>query len=298
MTFPTFKVMLYLSLFSGGMFIHESNASKTTSNNPTIVYHEHLPFTDAYKNQDPKTAVSAAKLLLINSLSTRIETQFLPSARLLTKLEENNGTSICALFKLKTAERVSQYDFSLPISFMQTHRLFVRKGIGALPPTLLNAQGEIKEISDLFDTYLDAKIILWDKISQGELIDKSIKNIPEKNKFVIQSPTEYAHLAKMINRSRADFAILYSAAVTEFENEFYPLGLLSYRIEGVEPISSVHIMCNKNKASSRFLATVNEAIIELYKTPQFVSANILNVSPNEVPLIIDAIEKIKLKTIE
>jgi len=120
-----------------------------------------------------------------------------------------------------------------------------------------------------------------------------MNDIPEKNKILIKGLASYAGLAKMISSSRADIAIMIPSAVTEFENEFYPLDLLSYRMEGVEPISTIHMMCNKNKASTTFLETVDATLRELYKTPEFLSANTLNVSVKEAPLIIDAIEKAK-----
>ncbi len=294
MIFRLFKLMLCFAVFSMVIFFNESNASETISDTPTIVYYEHVPFIDAYENhQDPMTAVSASNLILVNKLSSQINTKFLPSARLLTKFEEITDTAICALFKFKNSERVLQYEFSLPVGFIQTHRLYVRSGMGPLSPALLNEQGEVKQISDLFETYPDAKLMLWDKISQGELIDKAMNDIPEKNKILIKGLASYAGLAKMISRSRADFAIMIPSAVTEFENEFYPLELLSYRMEGVEPISTIHMMCNKNKASTTFLETVDATLRELYKTPEFLSANTLNVSVKEAPLVIDAIEKAK-----
>ncbi|MFT6267815.1 MAG: hypothetical protein ACJAVV_000614 [Alphaproteobacteria bacterium] len=124
------------------------------------------------------------------------------------------------------------------------------------------------------------------KISQGNLIDKALEVVPDKNKVRIQGITLYGRLAKMISRSRADFAIMLPAEITYFENKSQSLDLLSYRIAGIEPISTVYMMCNKNKASKKFLETVDAAIRELYQTPELISANTCKVIAKEVPLVV------------
>lgn len=293
MIFRFLRLMLYLSIFSISIFMNISIASKAISGEPTIVYYEHVPFIEAYKNQIPNTAVSSSNLLLVNKLSSQISIQFLPSARLSNKFKEVTDIAICALFKFKTSERALQYDFSLPVGFVLNNRFYVGQEKGALPRSLLNEQGEVKHISALFDYYPDAKLMLLGNISQGEFIDKAIKDIPEKNKIIISGLTSYTSLVKMISRSRADFAIMSPYAVTEFEHEADTLDLLSYRMQGVELISTIHMMCNKNKASTKILAMVDATLRALYQTPEFLLANTVNMSAKEAPLIIDVIEKVK-----
>lgn len=276
--------------------VNESNANSATSNTPTTVYYEYIPFTEAHKNKDPKNSVSSSNLLLVNKLSSRIKLEFMPTARLIVKLDETTDKAICALFKLKNSKRSLQYYLSLPVGFVQTPRFYLRNEMGVLAPSLLNENGEIKQLADLFVVYADAKFMLWDNISQGDYIDAAVKNVPEKNKLRIQGLTSYSSLAKMINRSRADFAIMLPLEIAHFENKFYPLDLMTYRIEGVEPVSSVHMMCNRNKASKEFLRIVDGTIQELYKTPEFTSANIFKVEAKEVPSVLQAIEKVKKAT--
>jgi hypothetical protein len=71
--------MLCIAVFIMVIFFNESNASEAISETPTIVYYEHVPFIDIYEGQqDPMTAVSASNLILVNKLSSQINTKFLP----------------------------------------------------------------------------------------------------------------------------------------------------------------------------------------------------------------------------
>lgn len=273
--------------------VNVSNANNAASDTPTTVYYEYIPFTEAYKTQDPKNSVSSSNLLLVNTLSSLVEIEFMPRARLSVKLNERTDKPICSLFKLMNSERALQYYYSLPVGFIQTHRFYSRQGMGVLSPSLLNENGEIKQIRDLFDVYVDAKLMLWDNISQGDLIDAAVKSIPEKNKVRIQGLTSYSSMAQMIHRSRADFGIMLPFEVAYFENKFYPLDLSAYRIAGAEALSAVHMMCNKRKASKEFLSIVDIALLELYKTPEFIAANTFEVSSKEIPAILHAIEALQ-----
>ncbi|MFT6267816.1 MAG: hypothetical protein ACJAVV_000615 [Alphaproteobacteria bacterium] len=164
MTFRFLKLMLCIAITITSVCINESNASKAISDTPMTIYYEHVPFIDAYESQGPKNAASASNLLLVNALSTQVNVKYLPTARLIAKLNENTDIATCALFKLKNTQRAAQYLYSLPISFLQTHRLYLREGMAALDSALLNDQGEVKQISNLFDTYSDAKLLIWEKL--------------------------------------------------------------------------------------------------------------------------------------
>ncbi|MFT4653370.1 MAG: hypothetical protein ACJA0G_001576 [Kangiellaceae bacterium] len=257
----------------------------------TTIYYDYIPFTKAYGTQQPKSAVSAANLLLLNNISEKVDVQFLPTIRLLSELEQDTQMSVCSLFKIKTDERSQSHYFSLPISFLSTNRLYLRRGIAPLSSSLLNAEGELKSLSSLFIGN-DKVIMLWDFISYGNLIDQAIKTIPSNNKIVIQGLTSHSSLAKMIERGRTDYAVMFPSEIVEFENNAQPLDLLSYRIEGVKPISTGHLMCKKNEASKAFLKMANNKLLELYKSPSFIEANTLNVTQQERALVINEIKRV------
>jgi hypothetical protein len=110
---------------------------------------------------------------------------------------------------------------------------------------------------------------------------------------VIQGLSSNGSLVKMLERRRADYAILFPTEIAEFGSEDKAFNLLSYRISGVEPISSGHLMCNKNEASKAWLEKFNDIIVELYQSPEFVKANTFNTSPQEKTLIMNAINQVK-----
>jgi hypothetical protein len=96
----------------------------------------------------------------------------------------------------------------------------------------------------------------------------------------------------MIERGRTDYAVMFPSEIVEFENNAQPLDLLSYRIEGVKPISTGHLMCKKNEASKAFLKMANNKLLELYKSPSFIEANTLNVTQQERALVINEIKRV------
>ena len=272
------------------VFANVTSALQANESKKTTIYYDYLPFSSAYETQTTENIVSAPALLLLNNISSPIDVQFLPTTRLISELNNTNERVVCSLFKLKTDERSENYHFSLPVSFIINNRLYLRSDMRPIPATLLNKDGELKTLSSLF-TGNNKVIMLWDIISYGNLVDEVLKTIPAKNKVIIQGLSSHGSLTKMIERGRTDYAIMFPSEVTDFENDSKPLHLLSYRIAGVKPVSSGHIMCNKNQASKDFLRIVNNKLIELYKSPSFVTANTLNISSKETELIIKEIKK-------
>lgn len=253
------------------------------------VYYDYRPFTEAHQNKTTDNLISATNLLLIDALPHYVEVQFLPTARMFSRLDENNNTAVCSLFKAKTAEREEDYYFSLPITFLPNHRLFLRRGLPTLSPQLLNEKGEIKDLAQLFAPSSDEQLMLWKQVSYGQVLDNAISKIPDKNKLNIQTESAHGSLVKMIERGRADYAIMFPAEIAQFESEFYKLDLLSYGIATMNPISTGHMMCTKNQASKDFLETVDHALGSLYKQPEFVTASTISLSSEASANVVAAI---------
>lgn len=274
-----------LFVFANGAFTLQATESKQTT-----IYYDYLPFSKAYETQTTESVVSAPNLLLLKHLSNKVGVEFLPTTRLMSELNNVTERSVCSLFKLKTDERSEKFYFSLPVSFILTNRLYLKRDMPPIPESLLNEDGELKSLLSLFNGN-DNVIMLWDIISYGSVVDEALETIPDKNKIIIQGLSSHGSLARMIERDRTDYAIMFPSEVTDFENDATPLNLLSYRIAGVNPISTGHVMCNKNQASKDFLLTVNNKLIELYRSPSFIKANTLNVSPKDTELLIKEIKK-------
>ncbi|WP_148277341.1 hypothetical protein [Brumicola pallidula] len=283
-----------IKLFPLLLFVFISNASASTINaeNKPTIYFDYLPFVKTYETQQAKNAVSATTLLFMQNITRHAALKFLPTIRLLAELDIDTEQSKCALFKLKTAERLDNYYFSLPISFLSTNRLYLRPGMQALSVDLLNEDGEIKNITSLFNDNQNT-ILLWQDISYGELVDAALRKIPSKNKIIIKGLTSHGSSAKMIERGRTNYAILFPSEVAEFESEMQPFDLLSYRIDGTEPISTGHLMCNKTDASKAWLDKFNAVLVELYESPEFIKANTFKISSQEKILVLNAINQLK-----
>jgi uncharacterized protein (TIGR02285 family) len=287
----TFRFSTHFVMIIQFVFISEAFGWQPTASKQTTIYYDYLPFVEANKTRKAESSVAAANLLLLRNIPKQIDVQFRPTIRLLSELEEETERSVCSLFKLKTDERSESFYFSLPISFLSTNRLYLQKGIPPLEPALLNDEGELKALSSLFEGN-NKIMMLWDFVSYGNVIDEAIKTIPSKNKIVIQGLTSHDSLAKMIERGRTDYAIIFPSEIAAFENNSQVFDLLSYRIAGVKAVSTGHLMCNKNETSKAFLQGVNDTLVQLYKSPAFIKANTLNVTPEEAALVIKEIKKV------
>ncbi|WP_371195068.1 hypothetical protein [Glaciecola sp. SC05] len=283
------KKCMVLSACLLSIFVSYENQAKPEFK--AQVYYDYRPFSDAYRTQTPANSVAASNLLLLNEISNLVDVRFLPTMRLLTELDTPNNQAVCSLFKLQTSAREKDYYFSLPISFLSNNRLFLRRGLPALSPNLLNDEGEVISLAAIFGPSSTQKIMLWEQISYGETVDKGLNEIPDSNKDFIQVESSHGSLVKMIDRGRTDYAILYPTEIADFEKEFYPLDLLSYPIAGVGAVSTGHLMCNKNQASIELLLKVDKAISALYESSEFIQANTLNISDSESKIVIAAINK-------
>jgi hypothetical protein len=293
------KKGLLIKLFPIVLFVFTHNASAYLQNEddkPTI-YFEYLPFVEAYKTQQAGNAVSASNLLFLQNTKNEAVIKFLPSIRLQTELNADTEKPICVLFKLKTSERSDKYYFSLPISFLPTTRIYLRPGMPPLPLELLNEKSELKYIAPLFNDKQNT-ILFWGDISYGELVDNALKKLPSENKVVIKGVSSNGLLINMIERGRADYAIMFPSEVAEFGSKELVFDLLSYKINGIEPISTGHLMCNKNEASKAWLSKFNDILVEMYQSAEFTKANTFNITPQEEILVINAINQVKSNTLK
>lgn len=292
LSFNKKKDVIKLVLLFLFIFVNNASASTINEENKPTIYFDYLPFVETYETQQAKNAASAATLLFMQNITRHAALEFLPTIRLLAELDVDTEQSKCALFKLKTAKRLDNYYFSLPISFLSTNRLYLRPGMQALSFDLLNEDGDIKNITSLFNDNQNT-ILFWQDISYGEAVDAALRKIPSKNKIIIQGLTSHGSSAKMIQRGRADYAILFPSEVVELENETQAFNLLSYRIDGTEPISTGHLMCNKTDASRAWLDKFNGILVELYESPEFIKANTFNINSDEKILVLNAINQLK-----
>jgi uncharacterized protein (TIGR02285 family) len=274
------------------LFTHNTSADLLNEDDKPTIYFEYYPFVEAYKSQQAGNAVSATNLLFLQNTKNEAAIKFLPSIRLQTELNADTEKPICALFKRKTRERLDKYYFSLPISFLPTNRLYLRPGMPPLPLELLNEKGELKYIAPLFDDNQNT-ILFWDGISYGELVDDVLNKLSSENKVVISGVSVNGLLINMIEHRRADYAIMFPSEVVEFGNKDPAFDLLSYKINGVEPVSTGHLMCNKNEASKAWISKFNNILVEMYQSAEFTKASTFNITPQEEILVINAINHVK-----
>lgn len=257
------------------------------------IYYDYLPFQEVLATNTPINQVSASSLMLVNKIRGHFrEISFQPTLRVLRALD-NSETPVCALFKLTTPQREKDYVVSLPVSFLSTNRLFMRKDFGEINRLTLNTSGRIKSLSALFKHHPESKLIYWRDISYSTYIDEQIALLPEKNKHVVTGISSHGSLVKLLGRNRADFAILNPSEKRDYDREHGILELPSYQIEGIDAVSTGHLICNKSPSTEMFIDTVDSIMLQLYSQESFVAANTDKLKPKERILIVRAIEASK-----
>jgi len=180
----------------------------------------------------------------------------------------------CTFFKLKTPARQSRFIFSLPTDFLLTHHLYTLKHNAPLVSAVLNNNGEVSSLAELFRQNPDKHIILLKDRSYGAELDNQIAALPDSAVYWRWGTNQYNDDVKMLVRERAAFVLTFPASVDHLTA---PTGegnseLVGYRIAGSPLFKSGHIMCNDTPQTQAFISAADNSLRSLYYEPAYRSA--------------------------
>ncbi len=261
---------------------HAGLLAASKPNLPTgLQFHSDEPqLVAAFNSGQPLDTISSATLSLIfKSFSTQPEILSVPFARSLRFIE--SGTSVCITDKIKTPERADKYLFSLPMSFYQAQRLYQLQTLPPISKRWLNEKGEIRRVSQVLKVHPNARILLPEHYSFGERLDKDLNNInPEQ--VVVTASDIYSSYLDMFEAQRAEFTILFPAAVYERFGERLPKAR-SYNIEQASEYITGRFLCSNTAAGKQFIQLMNQVLRTLYGTQEYAEAHTRYLNSDDIP---------------
>jgi len=228
-------------------------------------------FSDS--NSTPENIAGATNKLVFSSLGDSTKVVFAKASLNRTiKLMESVNYPACTVNKISTSHRKSKFLFSLPVNFYWSHKLYTYNNNIANMAATLNPRGEIKSLPDLFKEFRNKVIDIADNFSYGDFLDAQLKQVDRHNLVVRGGSDHYETVHRMFILGRVDFLLSYPAEFHRYSNN-QVLPVKSYHIAGAPKVVIGHIMCNNNAQSKKFIDKVNDVLMDLYLSQEFVEAH-------------------------
>ncbi|WP_031569968.1 transporter substrate-binding domain-containing protein [Rheinheimera texasensis] len=209
--------------------------------------------------------------LLFKAIATPLQVQQMPIARTDRMMEQ--GLPVCSLNRVKSAERASKYLFSLPVNFYLGYQLYQHAAAEAVPPALLNKQGQIRSLKALLQQYPRQQIVVPKDYSFGDALDKAVAELPARQITAISTSHYYQHFVAMFEAGRADFILLYPTEMQAYLQKNTALKVRQYPLAQAPAYASGHLMCADSALTRAFVKKVDAALKQLYRQQAFVEAN-------------------------
>lgn len=211
---------------------------------------------------------AAANSSILHELGLNIKYEYMPMKRSLKFM--NSGNELCILDKIKSAERIQSFSFSLPMNLFLSRRLYQHNSLPKLSSQTIN-------LLNLLKAQPAHKILITSQISYGENLDRIISQIP-KQQVVLRSSGEHGKgLIDMFNNHRAEYALFYPQTLTDNDAN---LPANSYQINGTSPYILGHLMCVKSKKMNQFIKVLNNKIREQLSSTKLLKIHKQYVEPN------------------
>ena len=253
--------------------------------------HGQKEFSDSLRKGSADTVNYRVALMLLDNIDANV--MFLPLKRMTSTLERSINapdTAVCALFRIKNKARAQVFDYSLPLAFGPSYRLFMQNELASMPESLLNEEGQIISLQQVMAHYSASQLVLTEGRSYGEFLDGQISKLnPRQIARVHTNSIDYLN-ARMFTQKRADFSILFPREIEESKIKRRSSDYNSYLIVNTPAVITSHIACNPSDKSKAFLRRVNTYLLTLYQTPEFLAAHLDYLPAEEHQVIKDAIK--------
>jgi uncharacterized protein (TIGR02285 family) len=219
--------------------------------------------------------VSSAYNLLFQRISYPERLEYLPLNRIFKELE-NDQKPVCTLFKMKTQEREKKFQFSLPIHFLSSIRLYQNAKREPLKKAYLNEESEVKSLSDLLNDSTQGTLLVEKDFSYGDLLDKQIQANLGNKKTVSFVAVGHSKVSVLFFAERTSLALMYPGEVAEYlaGNPESEGTYRAYKIQGLESELDGHVMCNNHPDSTEYIERVNKAMKAIYQTDAYYQAHL------------------------
>jgi len=228
------------------------------------------------KNDNPTNDLSVAtNLHALSPMQPTIKFEYMTTKRSLMFMK-GSDKSICVVNKIRTKERLDKYIFSLPINLFLGYRLYQHNSSASLPGhTSFDSKLNLDE---LFKNSPDARVLISDQISYGDVLDNQLTSLPQKNKILRSSREHNTGIIKMFEQGYAEFSILYPQQVYKHKPG---LKARSYTIASSPPFVLGHLMCTKTPATVDFIEQVNSNLTSDINYEELLEIHLRFIRPTE-----------------
>lgn len=211
---------------------------------------------NAFKNNNRLLNLTTTTNLFALSFSSRpIKFEYMTTKRSLSYMDK--GLNICVFNKIKTSQRAEKYLFSRPINLFMARRLYQHVGY---PPLIeANLPNTQVDLTTLFNRRPDSQMLVTQKISYGDFLDKVLNKISDKNKLIRHSGEQDKGVISMFAKGRAEFALLFPHQVFVFDSI---IRARSYEISDLPPYALGRFMCSNTEENKLFLEEIDKKLTE------------------------------------
>jgi uncharacterized protein (TIGR02285 family) len=232
---------------------------------------------DKVENRDLLTKTSAEtstasyiENLIIQQLSQyNVKIERVTASRMNRVLKTNDNA--CVANRASTPERRQYSLFSDPQSFYLTHKLYRFNPKLDLPSQLLNAEGEIKDLADVFKILPAKTMGLAQDVSFGTFLDQQIQKIKPENIYYRGGNKRVVALSSMLYKSRVDFVLALPVDITP--NKAQQQLIEQYTIAGAPPYLIAHFNCSKGPLGQAVINDINKILAKVYQTKDYYQAH-------------------------
>ena len=234
----------------------------TSASEPFRYMADSQSYTDSINNKIATNTLEASNLLLMQQLAKHYHHEFASLARIQYFMD--NGEAVCIANKIKTDDRAAKYIFSHPVNVHISHRLYQQRHLPSPPPEVLNQQGEIISLNDLFAAQPLQTILLPFQRSFGEALDQQIALVPNKNKIIYQGGDLHDSEVDMFIKQRGDYLLTYPTTIYANDRALRNITMRSYAIAGQPKYIISRVMCANTPQTLVHIQKVNQALKRMY----------------------------------
>ncbi len=268
-----------LTLFSIILFSFCVQSKATATDIIHIHTADQKDFEYLKNNNDMHSLSVATNLYALSAMPQAIKFEHMTAKRSL-KFMESGDESICLVNKLKTKQRLEKYIFTSPINLFLGRRLYQNSSFKQLEN--IDSYDHYIKLDELFRQKPNAKILISNQISYGDVLDNQLSNLADKNKIIRHSPEQSHGLIHMFSRGYIEFSLLYPQQVYYSNIE---LEARTYLLDNSPPFVLGHIMCNKTPSTKKFIKQLNSHLSSQRSSSRLLDIHLQFVRPADQAMI-------------
>ncbi len=192
----------------------------------------------------------------------------------------DNYPNTCIRNIIKSPEREKRLIYSQP----QTLYLGARLYLSPNATQSINEDTSDIDLVQFFKKHPEFVLGIEGQRSFGGEIDREVKLIPDKNKYLIEGSSKGTVLIAMLFSSKIDAIIQYPTSIHHAGESLSAEPVSSYGINVGKPYIISYLVCGKTEQGQQIINEYNKALSKAYNYPSYFDAHIGWVQPSNIAL--------------